>query len=210
MKQAFSWIPAIMLCFIVSCGERAGHEETGGRSETTMRDSSTALPSGITAGKEFKTKGSLVYVVREDKSLGASVSRITVLAKDSSRIDSLNLGEKDPVQEGLLADLDRNGKEELYIITRNAGSGSYAHVFGFTQDSTGKLAALEIPEPAPEDQAVGRSFNGYLGHDSIYIRDHQLIRSFPVYKPGDPNSKPSGGSRAIHYALNGRKLEQVQ
>jgi len=38
----------------------------------------------------------------------------------------VDLGEMDPVEKVFLADLDRDGFEELYLVTRCAGSGSYA------------------------------------------------------------------------------------
>jgi hypothetical protein len=59
----------------------------------------------------------------------------------------------------------------------------------------------------PEDQTRGRRFEGYMGHDTVYIHKNKLVRKFPIYKPGDSNDKPTGGNREIHYSLVGSTLE---
>jgi hypothetical protein len=156
--------------------------------------------------KTFEGKG-LTYIVREDKSLGVSVSRITIVASDSTHTDSLNLGDKDPVQSGMLADLDENGHDELYLITRSVGTGIYAHIFGFMRDEQNKLVAIEVPEVGPTDQSKGKKFDGYMGHDSVYIDRHSLVRKYPMYKTGDANDKPTGGMREVRYRLMGNSLE---
>lgn len=155
--------------------------------------------------KEYNARG-ISYFVREDKSLGASVSRITILAKDSTFTDSLNLGDKDPVETCLIADLDEDHRDELYVITRSVGTGTFAHVFGFMRDEQNKLVAIEVPEISPMDQATGKLFEGYMGHDSIYISKAELIRSFPVFRPGDSRNEPSGGRRRVTYELQERTL----
>ncbi|HSB94740.1 MAG TPA: hypothetical protein VLC28_16565, partial [Flavitalea sp.] len=163
-------------------------------------------PGGPITEKKFEGKG-VTFIVREDKSLGVSVSRITIIATDSTHTDSLNLGDKDPVQAGMLADLDENGQDELYLVTTSVGSGSYAHISGFMRDEQNKLVAIEVPEVSPDDQARGRRFEGYMGHDTLYIHKNKLIRKFPKYHPGDPNDKPTGGDIEIRYALVGSRLE---
>jgi len=40
-----------------------------------------------------------------------------------------------------------------------------------------------------------------MGHDSVYIEGSRLYRKFPVYKEGDANCCPSGGTKTIKYTL---------
>ena len=172
----------------------------------TSKPASGADPNTPITEKRFEGKG-ITYILREDKSLGESVSRITILATDSTHTDSLNLGDKDPVQSGLLADLDENDHDELYLVTRSAGSGTYAHIFGFMRDEENKLAAIEVPQVGPSDQTQGKKFEGYMGHDSVHVDGHSLVRKYPVFRPGDTNDNPSGGMKEIRYTLAGNRLE---
>lgn len=207
MKNQMVLSMFMLICLATGC--RNGEDQNPGTD--TISDSLTAngtrqgSPSPITE-KKFEGKG-INYLVREDKSLGQSVSRITVIAMDSTHTDSLNLGDKDPVQSGMLADLDENDQDELYLVTTSAGSGSYAHISGFMRDEQNKLVAIEVPEVIPEDQTKGRRFEGYMGHDTVFIHKNKLVRKFPKYKPGDSNDKPTGGNKEIRYSLVGSTLE---
>ena len=40
-----------------------------------------------------------------------------------------------------------------------------------------------------------------MGHDTFVVAGQYLVRSFPVYKEGDSNAAPSGGTRQLHYRL---------
>jgi hypothetical protein len=40
-----------------------------------------------------------------------------------------------------------------------------------------------------------------MGHDEFAVVERVLVRRFPVYKPGDTNSNPTGGMRQIAYKL---------
>jgi len=42
---------------------------------------------------------------------------------------------------------------------------------------------------------------GYMGHDEFAIVETSLVRRFPIYKTGDSNSNPTGGTRQIQYKL---------
>ncbi|MGB5191200.1 MAG: hypothetical protein WBN54_14170, partial [Robiginitalea sp.] len=42
---------------------------------------------------------------------------------------------------------------------------------------------------------------GYMGHDEFAVVETSLVRRFPVYKSGDSNSNPTGGTRQIQYKL---------
>ena len=208
MKNHIFLSMAVLTCLTFGCGnkpdQKSGIDKNNGDTSTTI--SNDGMSTTPVTEKKFEAKG-ITYIVREDKSLGVSVSRITVIATDSTHTDSLNLGDKDPVRSGMLADLDENNQDELYLVTTSVGSGSYAHISGFMRDEQNKLVAIEVPEVTPEDQTAGRRFEGYMGHDTVYIHKNKLVRKFPVYKPGDSNDNPTGGNKEIHYSLVGATLE---
>jgi hypothetical protein len=40
-----------------------------------------------------------------------------------------------------------------------------------------------------------------MGHDSIFIANKKLFRKFPIYKDGDEQCCPTGGTRTLNYLL---------
>lgn len=94
------------------------------------------------------------------------------------------------------ADLNGDKKPELYCFTVSDGTGSYGDMYGYAFEGT-KAVRIVFPEIS-EDSTLAA---GYMGHDSFYVSKQFLMRTFPVYKEGDPNVAPSGGKRTVKYQL---------
>lgn len=93
-----------------------------------------------------------------------------------------------------LEDLDNDGNVDLTVAMASAGSGSYPTIHFFHQwRQTFELRPLK---DLTEAQRAG-----YMGHDTIEVKDGILFRSFPRYRQGDPNSTPSGGTVALRYSF---------
>ena len=138
----------------------------------------------------------------ETQSEGASVMNIIVTPKDfPNSSDSWKIEGADPLAESFTADLDKNGFEELYLVTRSAGSGSYGRLYGYASNNDLSATPIYVPEPSEADIAEGGDFYGYMGHDSIFLDQGRLYRKFPVYKEGDANCCPTGGDRQLEYEL---------
>lgn len=103
-----------------------------------------------------------------------------------------------PIKDVFLADLDKNGYKELYIITQSVGSGTYGNVYAFISDKDLKIIPHEIPQLV---------FKGYMGHDAFYIKNSVLVREFPLYKKEDSNANPTGGEAKVFYTLEENKLK---
>jgi hypothetical protein len=173
-------LPVFALC-LATCTNTSS-SESGKKQETEWASQQPKAPTQVEVTK-FKTKSGKEFTVVEKK-LSASLSRITVQASgfpNSHEIYSLK--DVDPMQIGLQADLD--------------GSGSHASIYGFASYKDLSYGQIYIPEPAEGDI----NFSGYMGHDKISILGNRLLREFPVFNTGDPNSSPSGGSRVLKYAL---------
>ena len=57
----------------------------------------------------------------------------------------------------------------------------------------------EIYLPSLEDDPEISA--GYMGHDEFSVGEGALLRRFPIYREGDSNAQPSGGTRQIQYKL---------
>lgn len=95
------------------------------------------------------------------------------------------------------ADLDGDGRPELYVYTTSVGSGSYGDVVGYAVTGGAGLAEIRLSQPT-EEQMLGW---GYRGRDRFRVEGQQLLRGFPVYRAEDPNATPGGGNREVHYRL---------
>lgn len=95
------------------------------------------------------------------------------------------------------ADLNADGSPEVYVYVSSAGSGSYGSLAAWSANRNKSLSSIHLPELA-EDPVNGK---GYMGHDEFVVAEQYLVRSFPVYRQGDTNAAPSGGTRQLQYKL---------
>ncbi len=148
--------------------------------------------------KEYKTKTGKTIIISESHPVGTSLSTIEINAKDFEHNYPEKYENVDPISDVLMADLDENGFDEIYIITTSSGSGSYGKVFGFASNNDKSLSMINFPDIQKED----KMFEGYMGHDVFTIENQKLVRTFPLYKKGDNNQNPTGGKRKVVYGLH--------
>ena len=96
-----------------------------------------------------------------------------------------------------IEDLNSDGFPEILIYTMSAGSGSYGNVIGYSVNNGKSISQIYFPEISENKEAS----IGYMGHDEFAIIETSLARRFPVYKDGDTNNNPTGGTRQIQYKL---------
>jgi hypothetical protein len=96
-----------------------------------------------------------------------------------------------------IEDLNSDGFPEILIYTISAGSGSYGNVIGYSVNNGKSISQIYFPELSANKEAS----IGYMGHDEFAVIETSLARRFPVYKDGDTNSNPTGGTRQIQYKL---------
>ena len=147
--------------------------------------------------KVYKTKSGKTIMVSESHPVGMSLSTIEISSRGFEHDLSETYENVDPITDVLLADLDGNGFDEIYIVTISAGSGSYGKVIGFASNRDKSLSMIHFPEIEKDD----KMFDGYMGHDSFKIEKNKLMRTFPVYSADDTNRKPTGGKRTLIYGL---------
>jgi hypothetical protein len=85
-----------------------------------------------------------------------------------------------PFESALVADIDNNGFEELYVITRSTGENKQARIYGISSVGGVKYKTIYIPDFDAANSATLVHLEGYKGNDSIFIKDKTLKRIFPV------------------------------
>jgi len=183
----------LVLLMLSSCGKKMTTE----RKEIPI----AKIPTNSNIdSKEFKTKSGKVFVVTEEKP-SASISKITVTPKGFTKVNKpLQMEESDPFDYALIADVNNDGFDELYIITRGASSGSYAEIFGFASNKDKSVAPIYVHE-LTDDQFV-KFFPNYMGHDTFYIEDNKLMRKYKQFKKEDEQCCPTGEMKFLEYTLN--------
>lgn len=95
-------------------------------------------------------------------------------------------------------DLDNDHNPEVCIWLINAGSGSYGELHVYTLENA-QLKQVLLSEPD------FKLTSGYRGHDEFSLQDGQIYRTFPLYRPTDSLSEPTGGTIRLTLDFIGRR-----
>lgn len=96
-----------------------------------------------------------------------------------------------------VADLNADGSPEVFVYVTSVGSGSYGSLVAYAVNQKKSLSEIYLP-PLTDNREASQ---GYMGHDEFAVVESRLARRFPVYRLGDTNGAPTGGSRQINYQL---------
>lgn len=128
----------------------------------------------------------------------ASENTLTLTPSGLEEDNSVITSQVDGVVTGAeVADLNADGSPEVYVYVTSAGSGAYGSLAAWSANRKKSLSMIFLPELA-EDPVNGK---GYMGHDTFVVAEQYLVRLFPIYRKGDPNAAPSGGTRQLQYTL---------
>jgi hypothetical protein len=128
----------------------------------------------------------------------SSINQVTVRALAGEEPFAEERVEADGTVTGFeVEDIDADGYPEVYVYVTSAGSGSYGSLIAYASNRNRSLSEIYLP-PLEDDPDASR---GYMGHDRFVVGEGALIRNFPVYKQGDTNARPTGGTRQIQYRL---------
>ena len=129
----------------------------------------------------------------------SSINKVKVRAQ----VGKKTIGEHEVEADGAITgvevdDLNADGFPEIYVYVISAGSGSYGSLIAFASNRNRSITPITLPPIEDEEAAVTK---GYMGHDKFRVVEGALVRRFPVYREGDTNSKPTGGTRQVQYKL---------
>jgi hypothetical protein len=96
-----------------------------------------------------------------------------------------------------VADLNADGSPEVYVFVRGADEQARASLVAYAANRKRSLSDVYLP---PLDETPGNS-QGYQGHDELRTVGDALVRRFPLYKAGDAEDAPRGGTRELRYKL---------
>lgn len=196
-------LPTVLFAglFAVSCG--AGEEPASDAGEiavvATETESAPRAPqealgfeftstdywdSGITFHVTSPNSGSINEVTITPSGLEIDNSPVTV------EIDGTVTGAE-------VSDLNFDGSPEIYVYATSAGSGSYGSVVAYGTNNRKSMSPIYLPPVVDHPEAS----KGYMGHDEFAVVELGLVQRFPIYREGDTNAEPTGGTRQVQYKL---------
>jgi len=141
------------------------------------------------------------FIIKEIK-YGQSMSDIYVSGTGfSNSTQILTFSKVAPLETFWVTDLDENGYEELYLITRSVGSGAKASVIGIASMDGKSYKTIFNPENDRSFKEKLVYLEGYQGHDSIFIEQNKLYRQFPVSETSSTSKSEEKQYRLITYRL---------
>lgn len=171
----------------------------GARNEEEAFDSTEyLLPVSEPITREMVTRTGKKWLVHQTPLSDPTYVNVSVESKgfdhDQSPID---LGEIDPVVQVKLADLDKDGFEELYLATQSAGPEAFGTMYGFYSDQDRDVLLVSYEGASPYTMKEGGPYEGYQGGDSFLFGENSLVNSFQVKLP----QSSSVVKRALRYKL---------
>ncbi len=156
-----------------------------------------SIAGTLLSDKIYKTISGKTVTISERHPKGWSLSTIIIRSKGFQHNISKRYEDMDPISNVIVADLDGNQFDEIYIITTSTGSGSYGNVMGFASNGDKELKRILFPPTSVRDPV----FKGYQGHDLFAVEDRKFIRTFPVYPTENSEKNIPSGKRKLVYGL---------
>ena len=94
-------------------------------------------------------------------------------------------------------DLDANGFPEVYIYVTNNDDKKSGKLIAFASNNGKSITPISVPSL---DQVEG-ALEGYRGGDEFRVVENRVVQRWSVYKEGDADGQPSGGTRQVQWKL---------
>lgn len=196
-------LPTVLLTvlFAASCG--AGEEpaaDAGEMAEVEIETESEAPAPLDAAAFDFTSTdywdSGITFHVTSPNS--GSINELTITPSGLEIDNSPVTVEVDGTVTGAeVADLNADGSPEIYVYATSAGSGSYGSLIAYGTNNRKSMTPIYLPPVADHPEAS----NGYMGHDEFAVVESVLVQRFPIYREGDTNAEPTGGTRQVQYRL---------
>lgn len=124
-----------------------------------------------------------------------AANTVTITTKGLARNPVMKREIEGLVTGAEVADLNNDRSPEIYIFS--AADGGNGKFFGLSANNKKSMTDIYLPEIDPD----AKEAKGYKGRDEFAVVEGTFVRRFPIYKPGDADGKPTGGTRQIQYKL---------
>lgn len=192
--MTFGWLFGMAALVLSACGWD-NTEDTG----DDGADSALYIPrSDLATMNALKTPTGKTYIVRQTPMLDSSLANIQVDAigfgADTLTFD---FGEVDPLMSLHTEDLDRDGFQELYVVTQSVGPEKYGTILGLYSAQDSSVLVISFEGASPYTMKEGEPYAGYGGQDVFRFERGVLTNKFTLFDP----DKPTGDFKTLRYEL---------
>lgn len=171
MKAAILNLSAVALSTIMACATAEN----------------TSAETGV-----FSQKLSLHGISFDISTIGNTLRIVpSGLKKDNSPIERTIDG---IVTGADIGDINVDKSPEIYIYVKASDNTS---LIAYSANKRKSLSEIYLP-PFTEDPKLAK---GFRGGSEIALVESTIAQRFPIYKDGDKDGKPSGGTRQMQYKL---------
>ncbi|WP_131694807.1 hypothetical protein [Dyadobacter tibetensis] len=153
-------------------------------------------------------KGRKIHV-KELQIEGMPLVEIQIIPSGYPNNHPVEIGAVDPIDHIELADLDRNGEDELYIFTRETGIEKKGNFYVFAPLKGEKFVQIEMEFLDPKEFLKGGKLEGYLGHDQFVLEKDRVIRTYPIFEFNDTIVKATDAHRKVIYKIKNHQIKMM-
>lgn len=130
---------------------------------------------------DFNAKTGVKYKIKEVKTEKEGKIHIDVELQGFSENNSGHRFEfVDPIENTFLLDLDKNGYEELYIVTRAAKGNKAAQIHGLSSNVDKSASRIITPDFGFKIKPDHPIYQHFGGHNDIFVRNNEVIETYPI------------------------------
>lgn len=161
------------------------------------------LPQPFRYHKSIEVTPGLTYDVLSWGRGAEHVGQYIILRSDSSDVKYSTLSEEleGDITDVWNMDLDSDGNPEIFIQAKGQQDGSYLKMYVHEFSDGGSSQELKFPE------LTSATKKKYRGKDSVYIKEGNLFREFPLYDDKDTAGVKPLEKKVLEYTLRGNKFD---
>lgn len=196
---------AFATLFLASCSSQGSQKKESGTDSTEVVTSE--MKSDMKAEMKPEVKEKIIFSKPKLTYPSSDISFAVTATKNKLCIKPSGLtGSNDSIVHDITGytvraaetgDLNTDSYPEIFVYLVSDGSGSYGKFIGYSVNKGKSMSEVYLPEVS-ENPDLNK---GYMGHDDMAIVENGFLQLFPIYKEGDTNANPTGGTRQIQYKL---------
>jgi hypothetical protein len=133
-----------------------------------------------------------------NKDIKTNMLSIRPLGYESPGNQSMNMPVRGRVSAAMVDDLNSDGLADLILFIYTDSAAIHGTVYAMISEDDKNLMPTGLPDPALD----GKINTGYKGHDLFSLLEGTVLLRFPIYKTGDKDDAPTGGTRTVQYSIS--------
>ncbi|MBC7914944.1 MAG: hypothetical protein H7Y07_12570 [Pyrinomonadaceae bacterium] len=195
--KVFFLLASVALTSIVSCSS----DEPSKKVESSI--TKVVLPQPFRFQKSIEIKPGLTFDILSWGRGAEHIGQYLILRSDSSDVkySSISKELEGDIIDAWNMDLDSDGNPEIFIQARGQDKDSYFILYVHEFSEGGESQELKFPE------LTAATKKKYHGKDSVYIKEGNFFRQFPLYDEADTAAVKAIDKKVLEYKLRGNRFD---